>query len=192
MTDTSDQTTPITTSIHPPATPDQLRTRAQALWRHIDALATLRIAAEDPEIGQALAALLPERLGGASFTPHALAEQIADAQREATNLNHQATNLERDQRTPRHGTRFPADLLPAVPADRWKAEKVSDTTIDDGGQLATTVYTLDAPTADEAERRLLAWISHDHPDDLNGATATATRPSQPGHYTVYLTQPVRY
>ncbi|MET9777940.1 hypothetical protein ABZ023_27440 [Streptomyces sp. NPDC006367] len=180
-------------SIHPPATPDQLRTRAQALSRHIDALATLRIAAEDPEIGQALAALLPERLGGVSFTPHGLAEQIADAQREETNLNHQATHLEHDQQsTLRPGTRFPADLLPAVPADRWNAEKVSDTTVDDDGQLATTVYTLDAPTADEAERRLLAWISHTYQDDLNGATATATRPSQPGHYTVYLTQPVRY
>lgn len=170
------------------ATPDQLRARAQAATRHHDALLTLQTAAEDPEIGQALAALLPERLGGVSFTPEGLAEQIDDAHRDATDWNRLAN--ERDQTN--RGTRFPADLLPAVPADRWNAEKVSDTTIDADGQLATTVYTLDAPTADEAERRLLAWISHDHPDDLNGATATATRPSQPGHYTVYLTQPVRY
>ncbi|MFF5019032.1 DUF3145 family protein [Streptomyces sp. NPDC001165] len=155
-----------------------------------DALAALRIAAEDPEISQALATLLPERPGGASFTPEGLTQQINEAQRDTTNFTRLAN--ERDQRTPRPGTRFPADLLPAVPADRWNAEKVSDTTIDADGQLATTVYTLAAPTAGEAERRLLAWISHDHPDDLNGATATATRPSQPGHYTVYLTQPIRY
>ncbi|MEE1736455.1 hypothetical protein PUR49_08075 [Streptomyces sp. BE147] len=179
-------------SIHPPATPDQLHTRAQALSHHIDALTTLRTAAENPEIGRALAALLPERLGGAAFTPDGLAEQIADAQREETNLNHRATHLEHGQRTPQRGTRFPADLLPAVPEDRWNTEKVSDTTIDDDGQLATTVYTLDAPTADEAERRLLAWIGHNFQDDLNDTTATATKPSQPGNYTVYLTQPVRY
>ncbi|MFD7552300.1 hypothetical protein [Streptomyces sp. NPDC059816] len=179
-------------SIHPPATADQLRTRAEALSRHIDALTTLRTAAEDPEIGRALAALLPERLGHASFTPQGLAEQITDAQREETNLNHQATHLEHGQHTPRPGTRFPTDLLPAVPADHWNTEKVADTTVDDDGQTATTVYTLDASTADEAERRLLAWISHGFPDDLNDATATATRPSQPGHYTVYLTQPVRH
>ncbi|MFJ2627723.1 DUF3145 family protein [Streptomyces sp. NPDC087532] len=116
---------------------------------------------------------------------------------QANHIFHALTQLRgflnvQDQPTPRPGTTFPADLLPAVPEDRWNTEKVSDTTVDDDGQLATTVYTLDAPTADEAERRLLAWINHDHQDDLNDATATATRPSQPGHYTVYLTQPVRY
>lgn len=64
--------------------------------------------------------------------------------------------------------------------------------MDDEGQLATTVYALDAPTADEAERRLFALFSHDYQDDLKDATATATIPSCPGRYTVHLTQPIRH
>ncbi|MGW2658521.1 hypothetical protein ACWC1D_33340 [Streptomyces sp. NPDC001478] len=177
-------------SIHQTTTPAQLRARAQAALRHHDALVTLRTAtASHPDLRDALAALLPERLGGVSFAPQGLADQIQHALRDTIRWNHLAA--ERDRPTPRPGTRFPTDLLPAVPEDRWNAEKVSDTTVDDD-RTATTVYTLDAPTADEAERRLLAWISHNYQDDLNGATATATRPSQPGNYTVYLTQPVRY
>ncbi|MFG3429697.1 hypothetical protein [Streptomyces californicus] len=88
---------------------------------------------------------------------------------------------------PRQGTTFPASPLPAVPDDAWNVETVSDTTAGED-QIATTVYTLDANTADEAEYRLLAWVSHVGTDP-NGATATATPPDRPGRYTVYLTQP---
>ncbi|WP_331750713.1 hypothetical protein OG215_36165 (plasmid) [Streptomyces globisporus] len=88
---------------------------------------------------------------------------------------------------PRGGTTFPAGPLPAVPDDGWNVEKVSDTDLGED-QTATTVYSLDAPNADDAELRLLAWISHVE-SDPHGATATATSPDRPGTYTVYLTRP---
>ena len=119
-----------------------------------------------------------------------------DASGQANHIFHILTRLRahldtQDHTTPRPGTRFHTGHQRTIPADRWNVEKASDTTLDDDGHLATTVYTLDALSADDAERRILAWFSQDRRNDLYRATATATRPSQTGRYTVYLTQPVR-
>jgi len=136
------------------------------------------------------AALLPERLGGVSFTPQGLAEQIDDALSDTTHWNYLAN--ERDQPTPRPGTRFPADLLPTVPDDRWNAEQTTTTAEGPDGESSTTTFQIDAAAPREAEQRLLAWPSHEYADDLRDSTATATTETRPGRYTVTLRVPIRH
>jgi hypothetical protein len=76
-------------------------------------------------------------------------------------------------------TRYPPDL-PAVPDDRWNAEKIRDGGNPDMG-TAWVLVTVDADDAEQAERRVLAHIDHDFEDDLRGAVATDAGPGdRPG------------
>lgn len=88
-------------------------------------------------------------------------------------------------------TTYPVTLpsVPDEPETAWGAERVSDTVIrhpDEGWSSATTYFAIDAGSPEEAERRLLAWISHSFEDDLRRATATACGEERPGHWRVRL------
>ncbi|MFD3923054.1 hypothetical protein [Streptomyces sp. NPDC058595] len=88
-------------------------------------------------------------------------------------------------------TSYPV-TLPTVPNDPetvWRAKRVSDTFIrrpDEGWPSATTWFSIDASSSEEAELRLLAWIDHSFQDDLRRSTATAFGEEQPGHWWVSL------
>ncbi|MEU7317444.1 hypothetical protein [Streptomyces sp. NPDC007083] len=80
-------------------------------------------------------------------------------------------------------TSYPT-TLPAVPVNRWNAEKLRD--IESAQSYAITEFTIDAETTTDAEARLLAWIDNDYDDDLRGATATGIEPLPGGRWRVQL------
>ncbi|MFE7114084.1 hypothetical protein ACFU99_01485 [Streptomyces sp. NPDC057654] len=85
-------------------------------------------------------------------------------------------------------TMYPTSL-PAVPVNRWHAEKLADRGIErplEGRPIAVTDFVLDAGSAEQAEVRLLAYIDNDYEDDLRGATATAAEESAPGRWLVTM------
>lgn len=86
-------------------------------------------------------------------------------------------------------TLYPSDL-PAVPDDRWNADRISETeyvTPDEGWGQAVTYYAIDATHKAEAEKRVLAWIDHDYEDDLRKSTAEAVAELASGRWQVKLT-----
>ncbi|PCG87102.1 hypothetical protein CIB93_04445 [Streptomyces sp. WZ.A104] len=88
-------------------------------------------------------------------------------------------------------TTYPTSL-PAVPENRWDAEKLADRGIErpaEGRPVAVADFALDAGTAEQAELRLLAYIDRAYEDDLRGATATAAEESAPGRWRVTLRVP---
>jgi hypothetical protein len=88
-------------------------------------------------------------------------------------------------------TTYPTSL-PAVPENRWDAEKLADRGIErpaEGRPVALADFALDADTAEEAELRLLAYIDNDYEDELRGASATAAEESAPGRWRVTLRVP---
>ncbi|MEV8334305.1 hypothetical protein [Streptomyces niveus] len=90
-------------------------------------------------------------------------------------------------------TTYPRDL-PAVPADRWDAEKLADRIErpDDGRAVAVADFALNATSPDQAEVRLLAYIEHDFEDELRKATAIATQELAQGRWRVSLRVPGEY
>lgn len=85
-------------------------------------------------------------------------------------------------------TSYPT-ALPAVPDDRWNAERTGDPTYTEDPGMAIAYYAIDAASAIEAERRLLAWIDRDYEDDLRDATATAQAAIADGRWSVELRIP---
>ncbi|MFE7133709.1 hypothetical protein ACFVIM_22925 [Streptomyces sp. NPDC057638] len=88
-------------------------------------------------------------------------------------------------------TTYPTSL-PAVPADRWDAEKLGDRGIerpDDARPVAVADFVLTADSPEQAEQRLLAYIDNDYDDDLRGASATAAEEAAPGRWRVILRVP---
>ncbi len=80
-------------------------------------------------------------------------------------------------------TTYPA-TLPAVPVDRWNADKARD--VEFAQSYVISEFEIDADTAADAEARVLAWIDHDYEDDLRGATATGTEQLPGGRWRVHL------
>ncbi|MEU3907974.1 hypothetical protein AB0F20_29890 [Streptomyces goshikiensis] len=91
-------------------------------------------------------------------------------------------------------TRYPTSL-PAVPENRWDAEKLADRGIEypaegvEARPVAVADFSLVADSAEQAEQRLLAYIDNDYEDDLRGATATAAEDAAPGRWRVTLRVP---
>ncbi|WP_327258183.1 hypothetical protein [Streptomyces sp. NBC_01244] len=94
-------------------------------------------------------------------------------------------------------TTYPTSL-PAVPQNRWDAEKLGDRGIErpaegtEGRPVAVADFTLLADSTEQAELRLLAYIDNDYEDDLRGASATATEETAPGRWLVTLRVPGEY
>lgn len=75
--------------------------------------------------------------------------------------------------------------LPAVPPDRWEAHwQGGGGDVDEG--TAYSNFLINAGSAEEAERRLLAHVDHAYEDDIRGAVATAAATDRPGRWQVRI------